>query len=157
MSVQDTHLLKQLRTRRTQAQAEVADQERVVALAQQSLKAAQERLYTVEREIQALEAVAAEPIVTEHAMLRYLQHVKGLDLDALQKEILSGGAAEQINLLQSGRLPAACGATLVVKQCTVVTVIPSSNANNPKKLAAKCRQTGKPKPAEQRRLAREEE
>ena len=155
--VQATHTLKQLQTRRAQLQAELADQERVLSDAQSTVAASRERLKAVERDIQALEAASAEPIVTEHAMLRYLQHVKGLDLEALQREMLSGKTIEQINLVQSGRLPTPSGATLVVKQRTVVTVIPPTSTTNPKKQAAKQRHKGKPKPAEQRQLAQEEE
>lgn len=157
IGVQATHTLKQLQTRRAQIQAELADQERVLADAQSAVAGTRERLKAVERDIEALEAASAEPIVTEHAMLRYLQHVKGLDLEALQREMLSGNTVEQINLVQSGRLPTPSGATLVVKQRTVVTVIPPTSMTNPKKLAAKQRHKGKPKPAEQRQLAQEEE
>lgn len=157
VGVQATHSLKQLQTRRAQLQAELADQERVLADAQSTVATTRERLKAVEGDIQALEAASAEPIVTEHAMLRYLQHVKGLDLEALQREILSGKTVEHINLLQSGRLPTPSGATLVVKQRTVVTVIPATSAPTQKKQAAKQRHKGKPKPAEQRRHQQEGE
>lgn len=100
-----------------QATSEAAEQmRRRQELAQEAdrLAAERERLLTC----------SEQPVVSEHAMLRYLERVKGVDLNAVRTEILADGRAELIHKLQSCHLPIGNGLRLVVKHRQVVSVVP---------------------------------
>lgn len=62
-------------------------------------------------------------MVSDHALLRYLERVKGVDIDALRAEILGEGRQEMIQKMMSCKLPIGGGAKLIVQQRVVVTVI----------------------------------
>lgn len=63
------------------------------------------------------------PIVTEHAMLRWLERVHGVNLQLIVDEVLAEGRAGMIYLLESGRIPVSDGVRLVIKNRRVVTVL----------------------------------
>jgi hypothetical protein len=82
----------------------------------QKLKKAQE----AERK---LREESVEPIVSEHALLRYMERVMCIDLDQIRKDILSEPILEYINKFGSGTFPDNKGRFRVkVKKRTVVTV-----------------------------------
>lgn len=62
------------------------------------------------------------PIVTEHAILRYLERQKGIDMDSIHKCILTDKNIEIINQLGTGKITNADGMKIVFKNRTVVTV-----------------------------------
>lgn len=66
---------------------------------------------------------SAVAMVSDHALLRYLERVKGLDVEALREEMLGEGRREAVQKLQSCKLPIGGGAKLIVQQRVVVTVI----------------------------------
>lgn len=68
-----------------------------------------------------LQTEAPEPIVSEHAMLRYLERIKGVDLEAIREEILGDGTAASISFAKTGRIKKS-GMCLVVKDNVVVTI-----------------------------------
>ena len=63
-----------------------------------------------------------EPIITEHAYLRYLERAKGIDLNELTVEILSAKTIAAINLLGSCKIPIGNGLVLIVRNRTVVSI-----------------------------------
>lgn len=150
MSVQASHTLKQLETRREKLRAEHAALRTDMLEVQQSYHAAGVRLRAVEKEIADLARQSAGPVVTEHALLRYLERVKGLDLEALRQEILTEGMAQQIQALRSGRFPLQNGIALVVEDLVVRTIETTELAQE-RKARRKKAHTG-PKPAERRHL-----
>lgn len=76
---------------------------------------------SLEARIVELQTEAPEPIVSEHAMLRYLERIKGVDLTAIREEILGDGTAASISFAKTGRIKKA-GMCLVVKDNVVVTI-----------------------------------
>lgn len=84
-------------------------------------QAAKADLDKVRGEIQTLTAKPVEPIVSEHAMLRYLERVKGVDLQALTNEILTEERRQYIAELKTCSIRCD-GYVLVVKSGTVVSV-----------------------------------
>lgn len=77
--------------------------------------------------------------ITDHAVLRYLERVKGVDIAAIRREMTSA-ALEAVSTLGGTadvRMP--CGARLRVINGAVVTVVPP---HKPMKV-----RTGKPKEA----------
>jgi hypothetical protein len=67
--------------------------------------------------------VADRPVVTEHALLRYLERVCGVDLKAITADMLGQGRGGIIHLMESGKVPLADGFHLVVHARRVVTVV----------------------------------
>ena len=78
---------------------------------------------TLQEQITALEANSKEPIVSEHALLRYIERVYGIDLDELRGKILNPQTKEWIEQFGSGKIPSD-GCRLIVKNRVVVTVEP---------------------------------
>ena len=68
----------------------------------------------------------SQPVVTEHAILRYLERVKGIDIIAIEREILNPKTIETINTHGIGpsKIPLSTvrGCRLVVDDKTVITV-----------------------------------
>lgn len=70
-----------------------------------------------------IEGLPDHPVVTEHAMLRWLERVCGIDLKAVERDILAEGRAGMVLLLEDGRIPVGDGVRLVVRRRCVVTVL----------------------------------
>lgn len=78
------------------------------------------RIEQLQRKISLIE----QPIkVSDHAVLRYLERVLGLNLDDVRAEILSSGVEAQIRQLGSGKYPLKGGGKAVVNGNVIVTVI----------------------------------
>lgn len=75
----------------------------------------------LERRIATLQQEAADPIVTEHAMLRWLERVEGVSLDELKAKILDDATIKAIKFAGSGKVSKA-GHKIVFKNNVVVTV-----------------------------------
>lgn len=66
----------------------------------------------------------SKPMVSDHAVLRWMERCMGFDIEAVRRKILSDGRAETIEAIGSGKIPVAGeSAHLVVKSKTVVTVV----------------------------------
>lgn len=66
--------------------------------------------------------------VTDHAVLRYLERVKGVDIEAVRDHI--AGLCKGVQIARAVR---AENMEFVIKDCTVVSVIPVQ-AQNPRKV-----------------------
>jgi hypothetical protein len=65
------------------------------------------------------------PSVTDHALLRYLERVRGLDVEALKEEILTPGIVAAV---KAGATAVKLnGITLVVANGRIVTVLPGTH------------------------------
>jgi hypothetical protein len=60
--------------------------------------------------------------VSEHAILRYLERVKGMDITELQKEILTESVLKMIDVLGGNGTYPADGFSVVIRDNTVVTI-----------------------------------
>ncbi|HEY7866793.1 MAG TPA: hypothetical protein VIC51_12410 [Psychromonas sp.] len=65
---------------------------------------------------------SGEPIVSEHALLRYMERVLGIDLDEYRKKILSDNVLKQVNTLGGNGTFANDGFQVVMKDNVVVTI-----------------------------------
>lgn len=63
-----------------------------------------------------------EPVVSEHALLRYIERVMGLDLDAIRQQILNDKNRAAIAFAGNCRIKSG-GVELIVKDRTVVSVV----------------------------------
>lgn len=75
----------------------------------------------VAKEIERITKSAKEPIVSEHALLRYLQNVKGVDLRAIENEMLNG-RRQIIMDTPSGRIKLPDGTTMIFENNVIKTV-----------------------------------
>lgn len=99
-----------------------ADDAKQVATAAQKREAGNRRRAAVlQQEIDALAEVRTGVIVSEHALLRWLERVDGVDLEALRLRILSGTTASSIEFAGTGTVQKE-GHTLVFKDRVIVTV-----------------------------------
>ena len=64
----------------------------------------------------------SKPIITEHALIRYMERVKGIDVESMRKEVVNNKIVDQITRLGSGTFP--CGDyKIVVRDSIIVTVL----------------------------------
>lgn len=70
----------------------------------------------------------AQPPVTDHAIVRYLERVQGVDIPALKQAILNGAGAT-VTVIGTGRVPTGKW-VLVCKRGAVVTVLGGNHANS---------------------------
>lgn len=129
--------LKSLQTKRTtllsQLEQKEAEREKLIG----EITEIRAQVVSTEQEIEELQAAA--PIVSEHATLRYLERVKGVDLNAINKEILELGSLtnEKTKAFKDGTFNIGNGFVAVVKNRTIVTI--------KEKHKSKPLRTGKPK------------
>jgi len=116
------HDLKQLEVRRGKLQAEYK-----TALSE--LTDVREKLQRIERTMRSLEEQIAhsktQPVVSEHAILRYAERVMGLDISEVQKQIMTPSILRAIETLGSGKIPLANGVVAIVKDKVVVSIVPA--------------------------------
>lgn len=110
----ESSALKSLQTQLKQAQEERLE-------AQGKVRACDLRIQDLNQQINKLKQTRI--VVSEHAMLRYLERIHGIDLEEVKREILSDKIREQIVTLGDGAYPN--GDIVVrVKGNTVVTCYP---------------------------------
>lgn len=121
-----THELKSLRTQLTKAQGDHQ-------AATEEVRSAQRRAATIKKEIDTISARIEElqkasvdsgsPIVSEHAILRYLQRVKGIDIEAVCREILDPSTVANMRFAAGAKTKIRReGFDLIVANNQVVTV-----------------------------------
>jgi chromosome segregation ATPase len=64
-----------------------------------------------------------QPIVSEHAILRYLERVKGLDIKAIEKEILTDDILKLIETLGPNGVYPNNGFKIKMKNNVVITIL----------------------------------
>ena len=62
-------------------------------------------------------------IVSEHAILRYLERTLGLDLKVIENEILTDDVVKQYKVLGNGKYPMGNGYKAVIKDNVVLTIV----------------------------------
>lgn len=116
-TIKDEKKLKSLKTRLKKEQGKldalISEIEDTQALARQ----ASVRVKNLENEIKILTANKKDLIVSEHAILRYLERTYSLDIEDIKKQ-LSEGLPTGVN----GKFPKD-GKTYIIKNNTIITVI----------------------------------
>lgn len=121
MSVKVSSELKALNTRLKEAEVDLSIAMDNAREANRVTDRARTKVNTIKGQIAALEESTKDVIVTEHAILRYIERVYGIDLEEIRETMLSGGVRELIDQFGSGKIPCE-GGRLIVKNRTVVTV-----------------------------------
>jgi len=121
MSAKNNQTLKHLNTRKAKLEVDVAQLLTDQIAAQDKYRKAKEQLKDLCAEVSR--ALEGEASVSEHAIIRYLERVNGLNLDTIREAILSPAMKKAIDSMGSGKYPIGNGCRAVVKGKTVVSVI----------------------------------
>ncbi len=122
MSTVQTHVeLKGLQTRLERAKAEWNEAERDLAIHKAKAVQAKERVTALEGELKRFKETQAI-VVSEHALLRYLERVKGINMEEIRQEILQPEVVQAIQHFRGGLIPAN-GFRLRVRDKTVTTIM----------------------------------
>lgn len=113
------HELKALQVQLSKAQADEKAKKETLAAASRDHNAARERVAALERQIAT---ATQEPHVTEHALLRYIERIYGVDLEEMRRQILTPTTVTAIRTLGSGKYPLSGGGKAVVKGMSVVSI-----------------------------------
>jgi len=120
MTIKNAQELKQLQSRKAKIEVSLKSLEMEAKEKQQACSKARNQLQAIKREIKDLQE--SDVIVTEHAMLRYLERAMGLDLGEIKKKILTEQNIVLIENMGSGKYPIGDGLKAVVKGRVVVSV-----------------------------------
>ena len=90
-------------------------------LADERLAIAERNLKKIEEEMKKLKN-GNKIIVSEHAILRYLERTMELDIKAIEKEILTDETLKQYRTLGNGKYPVANGYKAIIKDNVVITI-----------------------------------
>lgn len=111
--------LKQLQTRKANVEAEIKRLAGEKADCEKQLTDARGKLAAIQNQIASC---TADVVVSEHAMLRYMERVMGVDLNKIKVHILAEGREELIRTARSGAFPILDDIKAVVRDRTVVTI-----------------------------------
>lgn len=121
MTLKLSQEIKAIQSRLTIAEAEFNAARDDVREAQRKESSARNRRDALKAQLAKLTEKPKEVIVTEHAILRYIERVYGIDLEEIRSRMLSGNVLSLIDQFGSGKIPCE-GGRLIVKDRTVVTV-----------------------------------
>lgn len=123
MALQDATELKGLETKLKVLEKERETHKQLANETQHKLTKINSNIKTVNDEIWKLKNKKTDIIVTEHAMVRYIQNIMGIDMDELAKKILPDEVKARALAMGDGKYTHD-EVTLVVKDGAIVTVYP---------------------------------
>jgi chromosome segregation ATPase len=118
--------LKLLRTRESDLNSERKQLSKQIGDLQKQMNSVTSRLNAVRSDIAALVDANKGVVITEHAILRFIERVLGTDIESVMAMMMPEKTEEQIQLLRSGTFPVRDGDRnwkLKVKKGSVVTVL----------------------------------
>ena len=121
MSIKDSQRLKSLQSRSAILSQECSNLSHRVKQLQDEWSKKLSQLKAMESEIAQI--CRKDPIVSEHALIRYLERAMDLDLEQLKSEILTPEVTKQIKIMGNGKFPLGNGLRVVVKDNVVTTVV----------------------------------
>ncbi len=115
-----THKHLQVEIDRTQDEYNRAKEKALVA--NQDCEQLRKRLEVLRKQLKT--ATDQEPVVSEHAILRYLERVLNIDIDAVRSAIMPAKTKHLVGQFRSGEFPTdEDGVRAVAKNGVVVTII----------------------------------
>ena len=121
MSVSTSQELKGYQSQLARAMAEAVRAHGELEAAERRVKAQDLEISMIQAKIRKLQEESADPIVSEHALLRWMERVNGVDMDALRALILDEATRNAIKFAGSGKVFKS-GHALIFKNNTIVTV-----------------------------------
>lgn len=120
MGIKESQELKQLQSRKAKLEVDLKGKRKDLGSIQNEVKNMESQLCEIQNKIKSISD--SDIVVTEHAIIRYLERCKGLDLDAVKSEILSEERRKMIKAMGNGKFPIGDGARIVVKGNSIVTI-----------------------------------
>lgn len=121
MSAKNSETLKQLNTRKTKLEAELKFLADERSAAMSKYDKAVNQIKQIESDIEQL--TKTDPIVTEHAIIRYMERVRNYDFEVISAEILTEALRAQIMSFGNGKYPIGNGFKAVVKDNSIVSIV----------------------------------
>jgi hypothetical protein len=109
--------------RRQELATEAAERE--LETARSRARAERGRLSSLTRRRAALQQRATAPVLTEHALVRYLERIRGIDVEAVRQAIVTPELVRQVETCGDGLYPGP-GCRVKVVDRMIVTVLPPS-------------------------------
>jgi len=116
----DTHELKSLQVRREKLLAESKQFAQEIERIRKQKSGVDAEISMLEQRIESM--TEREPVVTEHAMLRYVERVMGIDLNGIKNSILTEQNRKMIAFAGSCRIKSG-NVEFVVKDRRVISVV----------------------------------
>lgn len=121
LAIKQKEELKKLQSLLIKQKSEIDLIRRERQLINERLSVAERNLRNTEEELKKLKT-GNKIIVSEHAVLRYLERTMELDLKAVENEILSEEVVSQYKTLGNGKYPVSNGCKAVIKDNVVLTI-----------------------------------
>lgn len=113
--------IKSINTQIKQLESSLQTLNEDVRTKQKAASAMSNRVTALKEKLLNIQTHTATPIISEHAILRYLERVKGVDIEELKNEILDHNTVAQIKFAGNCTIKKA-NYTLVVKNNTIITI-----------------------------------
>jgi hypothetical protein len=118
----DSSTLKHLQVEIDRTQDEYNRAKEKALVANQDCEQLRKRLEVLRKQLKASTDTA--PIVSEHALLRYVERVLGIDLDTLRHAIMPPKTRQMVDKFRSGEFPTEEeGIRAVAKNGVIVTIL----------------------------------
>ena len=118
--MKDAHFFKHLNTQLTQAENELKVLEDDLNTKTRQIN--KKKIYIKELKNRIANYAIKDPVITEHAMLRYCQRVLGIDLKKIEEKILPPSVKNLAATLGDGEYPIE-GGKIKIKNNHVITVL----------------------------------
>lgn len=119
-----TQQIKALETQISKKKDQVKALQGQQVATQTELTAERKRLKELNRRLESLRHKKKKPTISDHAIVRYLERVKGMDIVAVKAEMLNPQIIELTKKLgHNGEFPSGEGWSVRMKNGNVVTVI----------------------------------
>ena len=135
-----TTQIKSLASQIEKSKLDISAKESQLKLIQEELRVKHSHLQKLQEEIDQLKSSSNELIISEHAILRYLERVYKLDLEKIRSEIVPDTLKATIENLGNGEYHTQEGYSLKVHDNVVVTILDEEIKESKK---ARKRRTGK--------------
>lgn len=121
MSIKTSQSLKQLQSRKTRLEVDLSELAKDLRALKRKHNQTANQLSSVRHEINQLQN--SNIIVSEHAILRYLERSKGVDIEVIKNEILTESTRLLILKMGNGKYPVGQGLRVCVKNNTIVSIV----------------------------------
>ncbi len=112
--------LKELKTRISKLQTRLVAQKKERVDICREVSMTEEKIADLQQEIEKLTDKA--PVISEHAILRYLERKADIDMQDISGKILTPKVIEYITQFKSGKFPIGDGLRAVVRDSVIVTI-----------------------------------
>ncbi len=120
MSIKNAQELKQLQSRRSKLSAKLVTLQKESSEKNRELSVTKKILSGIDADIEELKDV--DLIVTEHAILRFLERAMQFDIEQVKEKILSAPAINNKAKMPNGKYPICEGLKAVIKDNCIVSI-----------------------------------